>query len=192
MQSFNDFYDCLLDNPIIGAIRCDEDLESILEKQIKIVFILYGNLFTLEDALSKLRKKNIIVFVHIDMIEGLKSDQYGIVYLKKVINPDGIITTKPSNVKHINHHEMLSILRIFAIDSKSLETGIKSILDFSPSAVEVMPGYASKIIKHMQNSVKAPIIAGGLISSKEDVIESLSSGAIAISTTSHKVWDLII
>ncbi len=192
MQDYNDFYDCLVDNPIIGAIRCDEDLERILEKDIKIVFILYGNLFTLEDALHKLRKKNVIVFIHIDMIEGLKSDQYGIVYLKKVINPDGIITTKPSNVKHIKNNGILSILRIFAIDTKSLETGIKSILEYSPTAVEVMPGSASKVIKYMQTLIKIPIIAGGLISTKEDVIESLSSGAVAISTTCHKVWDLII
>ncbi|MCL2323784.1 MAG: glycerol-3-phosphate responsive antiterminator [Oscillospiraceae bacterium] len=192
MLDFDKFYDCLIDNPVIGAIRCDDDLECILKKDIKIAFILYGNLFILEDALNKLREKKIIVFVHIDMIEGLKSDQFGIIYLKKVINPDGIITTKPSNIKHIKNSEMLSILRIFAIDSKSLETGIKSILEYSPNAVEILPGSASKSIKNMQKSVKVPIIAGGLINTKEDVIECLSYGAIAISTTSHSVWDLLI
>ncbi len=192
MQSFNEFYDCLLDNPIIGAIRCDEDLKYILEKDIKIVFILYGNLLTIEDISNKLRQHNIVFFIHIDMIEGLKSDQFGIIYLKKVANPNGIITIKHSNIKYIANNGMLSILRIFAIDSKSLETGIKSILECSPNAVEVMPGPASKIIKYMQNSVKCPIIAGGLISTKEDVIESLSSGAMSISTTCHDVWDLIL
>ncbi|NLM61842.1 MAG: glycerol-3-phosphate responsive antiterminator, partial [Clostridiales bacterium] len=33
-----------------------------------------------------------------------------------------------------------------------------------------------------------PIIAGGLISDKEDIITALAAGAIAISSTNHDVW----
>ncbi len=35
-----------------------------------------------------------------------------------------------------------------------------------------------------------PIIAGGLIKEKKDIMNSLSAGAIAISTTTHKLWNL--
>ncbi|MDD6816334.1 MAG: glycerol-3-phosphate responsive antiterminator, partial [Firmicutes bacterium] len=35
-----------------------------------------------------------------------------------------------------------------------------------------------------------PIICGGLISDKEDVIGALSAGAAAISSTNQKVWKL--
>jgi glycerol uptake operon antiterminator len=53
-----------------------------------------------------------------------------------------------------------------------------------------MPGIASKIINIIQNKVKAPIIAGGLINNKKDVIEALSSGAVAISTSSSELWNM--
>ena len=33
-----------------------------------------------------------------------------------------------------------------------------------------------------------PVIAGGLISDKEDVIEALDAGAISVSTTNQDVW----
>ena len=35
-----------------------------------------------------------------------------------------------------------------------------------------------------------PIIAGGLISEKEDVINALDAGAIAISSTNQQVWNM--
>ncbi|WP_352427367.1 glycerol-3-phosphate responsive antiterminator, partial [Enterocloster asparagiformis] len=33
-----------------------------------------------------------------------------------------------------------------------------------------------------------PIIAGGLIADKEDVMNALEAGALAISSTNQKVW----
>ncbi len=86
---------------------------------------------------------------------------------------------------------MYAIQRIFIIDSLSLKTGVKNILEHRPTAVEVMPGIASKIINKLETKVNnIPIIAGGLIKEKKDVIESLSAGAVAISTTSWELWDL--
>ena len=35
-----------------------------------------------------------------------------------------------------------------------------------------------------------PIIAGGLITDKEDVMAALSAGAIAVSSTNHQVWKM--
>ena len=42
----------------------------------------------------------------------------------------------------------------------------------------------------MENEVRVPIIAGGLIQTKKDIIESLSAGAMAISTTKQELWTL--
>ncbi len=36
---------------------------------------------------------------------------------------------------------------------------------------------------------KIPIITGGLIMDKEDVIQSLNAGAIAVSTSNKNVWN---
>ena len=47
-----------------------------------------------------------------------------------------------------------------------------------------------KIITRMKKELGVPIIAGGLIADKEDVIQALDAGAIAISTTNKDVWNM--
>nr|WP_278244328.1 glycerol-3-phosphate responsive antiterminator [Caloramator australicus] len=78
--------------------------------------------------------------------------------------------------------------RIFLLDSRSLETGIKNILEDRPNAVEIMPGLAYKVIKKIHRHINVPVIAGGLILDKSDVENALSSGAVGISTSSRDLW----
>jgi len=42
----------------------------------------------------------------------------------------------------------------------------------------------------MEKEVLVPIIAGGLIQTKKDIMESISAGAMAISTTKQELWVL--
>ncbi|WP_243108578.1 glycerol-3-phosphate responsive antiterminator [Clostridium rectalis] len=184
------FRELLLENPVIAALRNDKDLENVIKSKALITFVLYGNLMNIGKICEKLKAANKIIFVHLDMIEGLKGDAAGIEYIKKFASPDGIITTKSSNIKYAKQLGLATIQRIFIIDSLSLKTGIKNIHETGPSAVEVMPGIASKIIHSIEKEINIPIIAGGLIKTKKDVIDSLSVGALAISTTSEKLWNL--
>lgn len=180
----------LIENPIIAAIRNEENLLIVTKSKTAIVFVLYGNIMNIGDICRRLRDAGKMVFIHMDMIDGLRGDMAGIEFLKKYAHPYGILTTKASIVKYAKTLELYTIQRIFTIDSLSLKTGIRSVQDTGPDAVEVMPGIASKIISLMQKNIKIPIIAGGLIDSKKDVMESLAAGAVAISTTSMKLWNL--
>ena len=177
----------LIENPVIAALRNDKDLENVLDSKALVVFVLYGNIMNIA---NKLREAKKIAFIHLDMIDGLKGDQAGIEFIKEFANPEGIITTKSSNVKYAKQLGLYTIQRVFIIDSLFLRTGIKNIHETGPNAVEVMPGVASKIIHTMQKEINVPIIAGGLIKSKKDVMDSLAAGAIAISTTSTELWNL--
>ena len=56
--------------------------------------------------------------------------------------------------------------------------------------MEVLPGVMPKILKQICKTSKVPVIAGGLISDKEDVMGALGAGAAAVSTTNQKVWEL--
>lgn len=180
----------LVENPIIAAISNDKDLEKVLNSNAAIVFVLYGDIINIAKVCARLREKDKVVFVHIDLIEGLRGDQSGIKYIREYANPDGIISTKASNIKCGNQLGLYTIQRIFLIDSLSLKTGIKNIRETKPTAVEVMPGIATKAINLLEKEVNTIIIAGGLIKDKKDVMDSLSAGALAISTTEKKLWDL--
>lgn len=180
----------LSENPVIAAIRSDEDLEKVVHSNVLIAFVLYGNIMNIKHICEKLKKASKVVFVHVDLIEGLKGDYVGLSFIQECANPYGIITTKATNIKHAKQLGLSTIQRIFILDSLSLETGIKNIHSVLPDAVEVMPGIASKIIKSIQEAVHVPIIAGGLIQNKKDVIESIGAGAIAISTTKEDLWNM--
>ncbi len=184
------FLDLLVENPIIGAIRKDSQLERVLDSNIKIVFVLYGTILSIKEQLARLKAKDKIVFIHLDMIDGLKNDEAGIEYIKEIACPFGVITTRQQSIKHAKSFSLFTILRMFIIDSKSLTTGLKNIDEFKPHAVEVMPGASSKIIKTVQKSIDVPIIAGGLIETKEEVVKTLNSGAIAISTSYERIWNI--
>ena len=180
----------LIENPVIAAIRNDEDLEQVILSSVLIVFILYGSIISLKKICERLKGAGKVVFVHVDLIEGLKGDYTGLLFIKECGEPYGIITTKATNIKNGKKLNFCVIQRIFVVDSLSLSTGIKNIQSVLPDAVEVMPGVASKIIKIMENQVHVPIIAGGLIQTKKDIMESISAGAMAISTTKQELWGL--
>jgi len=47
-----------------------------------------------------------------------------------------------------------------------------------------------KVIRKISGSTDKPIIAGGLISDKEDVINALAAGAVSVSSTQRAIWFL--
>ena len=86
---------------------------------------------------------------------------------------------------------MYTVMRFFLIDSMA----VKNIENLGnqhelPDVVEVLPGLMPKILKKISRISRVPVIAGGLISDKEDVMGALGAGAAAVSTTNQHVWEL--
>lgn len=184
------FFDKIYLNPIIAAVSDIEKLEKAIESPCEIIFLLTGSIFNLKDIVSKIKEKNKSIYIHIDLLDGFSRDIISLKYINDNIKPDGIITTKSNLIKHAKGMGLLTIQRLFMLDSLSLETGIRSIRSTNPDAVEIMPGIMPKVTNIIHNATKIPIIAGGLIMDKEDVIQSLKAGAIGISTSKEEIWDM--
>lgn len=177
-------------NPIIPALKNEENLERVLESGSEIVFIIMSNLINIKEIVEKLKESGKIVFVHIDMIEGLSSSTYGVEYIAKNIQADGIITTKHNIVNYARKNNICVIQRFFILDSFSFKNPIIHIRENKPDAIEILPGLMPKVIKKICNLVNIPIITGGLIDEKQDIINALSAGAEGISITNTKFWNL--
>lgn len=186
----NNLNEILVENPIIAAVRSDKNLYDAINSNAKIVFVLYGNVMSIVDICEKLRNAGKIVFIHVDLIDGIRGDIFGIQFINKFAKPNGIITTKVSCIKYAKQIGLQTILRIFIIDSLSIKTGAKNINDTNPNAVEIMPGVAIKALEYMKRETNVPLIAGGLIDKKKDAIDALSAGAVAISTTAANIWKM--
>lgn len=188
MRNILDIIESIEDNPIIAAVRDVKDLESAISSKVSVIFMLCGSIINIEQIIKKIKDRGKYVLIHIDLVEGLGRDGAAIEFLKRV-GADGIITTKPSLIKDAKSCGIFAIQRLFIVDSRSLETGIKSIIEEHPNAVEIMPAAASGIIKRIYDKVDVPVIAGGLVFDKNDVIDALSLGAVAVSTSQAMLWN---
>ncbi|WP_129596658.1 glycerol-3-phosphate responsive antiterminator [Anaerophilus nitritogenes] len=186
----NQFYNKIGINPIIAAVNSMEKLDLAIQSPCEIIFLLCGNIFNLKEIIHKVKENDMDIYVHIDLMEGFSKDSMALKYIHENLQPDGIITTKSSLVKKAKNMNIFTIQRLFMLDSLSLHTGISSIQSTRPDAVEIMPGIMPKVIKKVYEDTHIPVIGGGLISDKEDVIESLKAGAVGISTSKEEVWHM--
>lgn len=184
----SEFYKRVHENPIISAISNLDKLDLALKSPCEIIFLLNGDIFNLKNTVSRVKENNKLIFIHLDLMEGFSKDVIALKYISKNIKPDGIITTKSNLIRIAKDMNIFAIQRLFLLDSLSLETGIKSVKATRPDAVEILPGIMHKTTKHVTSNTKIPVITGGLIKDKEDVLLSIKAGAVAISSSNEKVW----
>ncbi len=177
-------------NPVIAAVRRIEDMEDAIKSEVSAIFLLHGEIFTLKEVVERVKESGKSIFLHMDFIDGLGKDNRAIDYIAQVIQPDGIISTRTSQIKYAVEIGLFSIQRFFLVDSLSYETVIKTVNNVQPHMIEIMPGLMTGILKKISQQLHVPLIAGGLIETKGEVIEILKSGAIGASTGKKELWTL--
>lgn len=182
------FYDTIIDCPVIAAIKDDEGLKNCLESDIQIIFILYGDILKIPKLVEEIKKKGKYAIVHIDLISGLSGKEIAVDFLKKNTRADGIISTKLPLIKRAKELELVTVFRFFIIDSMAFDNVRRQYEAVQPDLVELLPGIMPKIIARVSKMVSAPVIAGGLIAEKADVIAAIEAGAISISSTNRNTW----
>ncbi|MBR4831637.1 MAG: glycerol-3-phosphate responsive antiterminator [Butyrivibrio sp.] len=181
-------------NPIIAAVKNDEGLAKALLEDVEIVFVLYGDICSIPRIVKDIKSAGKVAMVHVDLITGLNnSKDVCLDYIKNNTEADGIITTKSNLISHAKELGLSTILRYFILDSLALQNIEKQAKSpgIKPDVIEFLPGIVlPKMIKRINKVSRVPVIAGGLIADKEDVMNALDAGAIAISTTNEDVWQL--
>lgn len=177
-------------NPIIAAVQNEEDLEIAIKSQVSTIFLLCADIFNAKSLVDKIKNAGKNALIHIDFLEGIGKDAKAIDYIIQVIQPDGIISTKSSHIKIAREKGMFTIQRFFLIDNKSYEMTIKSVKSIQPDMIEIMPGVMPGVIRRITRQLSIHVIAGGLISSKQDIMEVLKAGAIGASTSKKELWEL--
>lgn len=184
-----DFLDVLRKKPIIAAFRDVKSLHVEELDSVGVLFILGGTIFDLPDIIDKAVTSGKLVFVDIDLIKGVGKDASGIQYLAREIHVHGIITTRSNLIKSAQKEGLVSVQRIFVLDSESLTGGLNVIEKSTPDAVEILPGLIlPKVMDRIRTRLSVPVIAGGLITRREEIQEILSSGAIGVSTTTSGLF----
>lgn len=177
--------DSLERSPVISAVQ-DNLFSEALAAPTEVIFYLKANILTVKGKIEAAHKAEKLIFIHIDLAEGIGKDRSGVEFLKNA-GADGIISTKGALIKYANELGLITVQRFFALDSQGLRNMPELIELSKPDMVEIMPGVIGKIIKRLSLG-KTPIISGGLIDSKEEVTTALSCGAVAVSTGAEDLW----
>lgn len=175
-------------NRIIAATRREKSFEEALKSKVKIIFDLAPSISDLKKKAMLCHENNKLLFIHIDLAEGIGKDSAGINYIKKC-GVDGIISTRSQLIKAANEIGLKTVQRTFILDSQSVDTAV-SILKTKPDMAEIMPGVISpRVITKICKNLDVPIIAGGLIETEEELKQAMVAGATMVSTSKAELWN---
>ena len=175
----------LLDEPVIAAVKTDDALTAALASPCSTVFLLASTLLNVGELVRRIHAAGKLAVVHIDLVDGLSAREVAVNSLIALCHPDGIISTHPSLIRRARHQGLLTIQRAFILDSLSgqLEQG-------KPDFVEILPGIMPRVITEISTRTRVPVIAGGLLRDKADVMAAMRAGASAVSTSAPELWDI--
>lgn len=174
---------------IIPAINNMKNFEKMLDSRYEYGVFLDMHISALKSVFSLAKKHHKKMFLHADLIQGLKNDEYGAEFLCQQIKPYGLISTRSSAVLKAKQNGILAIQRVFIIDSNALKRSISLVDKTKPDYIEILPGLIPKIIKQMKEKTGKEVFAGGLIETAEEVMNALESGACAVTTSNTSLWE---
>ena len=182
-----DLKERLEDFPLIAAIR-DDRWEKALRSPAEVLFYLEANLLTVKERITEAHGAGKVIFVHLDLAEGIGKDRAGIEFLAGC-GVDGIISTRAQIIRLAKDAGLLTVQRFFALDSQGMDSVQEMLKSTNPHFMEIMPGVIPKAVQRF-SAGSIPVIAGGLIETKAENTAALRSGATAISTGCPQLWEL--
>ena len=181
-----DLIQMLEDFPVIAAVQEDKFQDALLSP-VDVIFSLEPHLLTIQERTKQAHEAGKILFVHLAMAAGIEQDKEGLRFLASC-GVDGIISTKGHIIRLAKELGLLTVQRFFALDSQGVNMIHDTLKSNLPHLIEIMPGVIPKVIKQF-SSGPIPVIAGGLIGTRQEVNAALNTGALAISTGCSELWN---
>jgi len=173
---------------LIASVKEAKNLEKAASAKLSAVVLSIGNIGVIKGYVDFMKSQGIPVFLHLERMGGISHDREGIAFLAHYVKPDGIVTTRNSLIKLAKKQGLLTIQRLFLVDSDALKSGLQSVQENQPDAVEIMPALLPDYIEEYQRALDTPIIAGGLLRTREQMLAALRSGAMAVSAGAPSLW----
>lgn len=175
--------------PLIAAVQ-HENLQLAIDSKASAIILINGKLNKLMEPDFQIYNKKKPILLHTDLIKGLSNDKESINFIKRYINPAGIVSTKSTMLRAAKSKGLITVQRIFLIDTNSLKSASESIRENDPDAVELMPAFVHPIFETIKNEIDKPIFLGGLLTKKEQILDVLKAGADGLSCSKSDLWNI--
>ena len=183
------WHDVLERRHIIAAVRNSEGLIVAEKSPTETVYLLYGNTLNIAELLRRLRNHGKLPLVNLDLLAGFSRDSINAEYLASC-GAAGVISTHCEVLRASRKHGLITVQRTFALDSAAVDAGLRTMSQFLPDAVEILPAVAApRVVRRFRNAhPNLRIVAGGLISDLKEVESLLASGINAVSVSDPRFW----
>ena len=176
-------------NPVLPAVKDAGRLEACLAQPAGVVFLLCGDILNIDRLIDRVHQAGKYAVVHADLVAGLAPREIAVDFLHRC-GADGIISTRPMLLRRGRELGLLTVLRVFAIDSKAGSNLGRETEGGMPDGIEILPGTLCKVLRRLSRELPVPLIAGGLLSDKADVLAALGAGALCVSASDESLWAL--
>ena len=135
---------------VVLAISTMKEFESFLDSSFTWGVLMEFHIALLPDMVKAAHGRGKKILFHLDLLRGISTDEYGCEYACQRLRADGIISTRPKVVETAKKNKCLAILRLFLIDTRSLERGLALCNSLEPDYVEILPGIACGILDYIR------------------------------------------
>ena len=134
--------DVLENRHIIAAVRNNDGLAAAEKSPTETVYLLYGNTLNIADLLKRLRAYGKFPLVNLDLLTGLSRDSINAEYLASC-GAAGVISTHCEILRASRRQGLITVQPTFALDSAAIDAGLRTMGQFLPDAIEILPAIAA-------------------------------------------------
>lgn len=182
--------DLLHEDPVIASAKDAASLDAILASDRRVVFLLFGSVVDVDVIIARCKAAGKIVLVDIDLLDGFATRDVVVTWLATRTQVDGVLSAKTNLIKAAKAAGLLAVHRFFLVDSFSYHQLPRVVGQSRPDAIEILPGCMPRVITWLRDDVQVPLIAGGLVCDKADVMAALGAGAVAVASSNRDVWSM--
>ena len=174
---------------IIAAVRNMEALAAAAKSATETVCLLFGTTLNIAELLRSIVEQRKLPLVNLDLLTGFSRDIINVEYLASC-GAAGIVSTHYEVLRAARKQGLITVQRTFALDSSAIEAGLRTLSQFVPDAIEILPAVAAPrvVARFRQTYSQLRIMAGGLISDLKEVEHLLGAGIDAVSVSDPRFW----
>lgn len=179
--------DRLAEYPCCPATTTGEEFDRALAGDSHVIVILRANGLELSPFIDRAHKAGKSIAVHLDLVSGLRADKASVQWLAES-GTDAVISIHGSLMAAIRQEHMTPIQRLLLVRDSQMVHGVAAIRRSDPGIVEVLPGVVLPEVRHLLPDLGRPLLAGGFVRTWDDVHSLLSSGVLAVTTSTEELW----
>lgn len=173
---------CLYDSgAVLPSLRTLNNLKKIARCPSNVAIIGRDlHLLNLKRVIDYLRAQGkTVVLVDIDLVGGMKYDVWGVRFLAKNAQADGIISTHTESILAAKKEGMITILKGFIHDELSIVSVKKNYLTSRPDIVNLLPGIAAaERMDRLDDLGDFPVHLSGILPPRYEEIGLLLNGRV--------------